>query len=136
MLLTEILWSAILNENIKDLPWIVAGDLNSSVTFDTMWQEGPRGNQEIQDRMSALGFTECLRFSLCGTILLRLDLTAKNTAAGLKEWVVNGGTLIAEAFPGYFEGAECSAHHQPPSCWDSVHLACRKILQTIYSKCY
>ncbi len=72
-----------------------------------------------------------MRFSLCGTILLRLDLTAKNTAAGLKEWVVNGGTLIAEAFPGYFEGAEGSAHHQPPSCWDSVHLACRKILQTI-----
>jgi endonuclease/exonuclease/phosphatase family metal-dependent hydrolase len=44
---------------MNELPWIVAGDLNSSVTFD---KPRPRGNQEIQDRMSDLGFTECLNF--------------------------------------------------------------------------
>ena len=44
---TEILWVALLNENLNELPWIVAGYLNSSVTFDTLWGDGPRGNQEI-----------------------------------------------------------------------------------------
>ncbi|MCP4142509.1 MAG: endonuclease/exonuclease/phosphatase family protein [Chloroflexi bacterium] len=57
---TEILWAALMNENLTDTSWIVAGDFNSSVTFDTMWKGGPHGNQEIQDRMVALGLTECL----------------------------------------------------------------------------
>jgi exonuclease III len=57
---TEILWAALQNENTTDVPWIVAGDFNSSVTFDTMWKGGPHGNQEIQDRMVALGLIECL----------------------------------------------------------------------------
>lgn len=68
--LTEILYAALSSQNIKEVPWIVAGDLNSSVTFDTMWKGGPRGNQEIQDRMVALGLTECLRHfqgKLCPT---------------------------------------------------------------------
>jgi exonuclease III len=58
---TEILWSA-LKANLphRDEQWIVAGDFNSSVTFDHMWKRGPRGNQEIIDRMNALGLTECL----------------------------------------------------------------------------
>lgn len=58
---TEILWSAL--KNISDLKienWIVAGDFNSSVTFDYLWKGGPRGNQEIIDRMNSIGFTECL----------------------------------------------------------------------------
>jgi len=58
--LTEILWAALRTSLVADLPWIIAGDLNSSVTFDTLWQGGPRGNQEIQDRMKDLGLTECL----------------------------------------------------------------------------
>ena len=61
--LTEIIWSSLLHEDLKKLPWIVAGDFNSSVTFDTLWKGGPRGNQEFQDRMSKLGFTECLKLS-------------------------------------------------------------------------
>ncbi|MCD4666037.1 MAG: endonuclease/exonuclease/phosphatase family protein [Bacteroidales bacterium] len=61
--LTEILWAVLSNEDLNELPWIVAGDLNSSITFDMLWNNGPRGNQEIQDRMSTLGFIECLRFS-------------------------------------------------------------------------
>jgi exonuclease III len=60
--LTELMWAALLNQDMNEFPWIVAGDLNSSVTFDTMWKGGPRGNQEIQDRMTTLGFTECLRY--------------------------------------------------------------------------
>jgi len=58
---TEILWSALIsNSNIKNENWIVAGDFNSSVTFDYLWKGGPRGNQEIIDRMNLIGFTECL----------------------------------------------------------------------------
>jgi endonuclease/exonuclease/phosphatase family metal-dependent hydrolase len=60
---TELMWAALLNEQHDGVPWIVAGDLNSSVTFDTYWGKGPRGNQEIQDRMLNLGFVECLHFS-------------------------------------------------------------------------
>jgi exonuclease III len=58
--LTEILWAALSSTDLDELPWIVAGDLNSSITFDTLWNDGPRGNQEIQDRMSDLGLLECL----------------------------------------------------------------------------
>ena len=42
---------------------MVAGDFNSSVTFDYLWKGGPRGNQEIIDRMNALGLIECLKSS-------------------------------------------------------------------------
>lgn len=55
---TEILWSALKNANLVDVPWIVGGDLNSSETFDFTWSSG---NREILDRMESLGFTECLR---------------------------------------------------------------------------
>lgn len=61
--LTEILYAALLSENLGGIPWLVGGDLNSSVTFDTLWKGGPRGNQEIQDRMLALGLKECLRLA-------------------------------------------------------------------------
>lgn len=54
---TEILWSALKNANLSGAPWVVAGDLNSSPTFDLTWSSG---NQEILDRMKKLGFTECL----------------------------------------------------------------------------
>lgn len=55
---TEILWSALKNANLADVPWIVGGDFNSSETFDYTFSSG---NREILDRMEALGFTECLR---------------------------------------------------------------------------
>lgn len=55
---TEILWSALKNTNLVDVPWIVGGDLNSSETFDLTFSSG---NREILDRMEALGFTECLK---------------------------------------------------------------------------
>jgi exonuclease III len=58
--LTEILWAALANEDLHTVPWIVSGDLNSSVTFDSCWGSAPRGNQEIQDRMVDLGLVECL----------------------------------------------------------------------------
>jgi exonuclease III len=61
--LTELLWAALKHDKHTEHPWIVAGDLNSSVTFDTLWSGGPHGNQEIQDRMSGLGLTECLAFA-------------------------------------------------------------------------
>ena len=60
--LTEILWAALKSERMTAIPWIVAGDFNSSITFDTMWKGGPHGNQEIQDRMVSLGLIECLAF--------------------------------------------------------------------------
>lgn len=59
------------------VPWVVGGDLNSSITFDTMWGGGPRGNQVVMDRMSALGFTECLSHFQGG-----LTPTFKNATGG------------------------------------------------------
>lgn len=56
--ITEILWSALKNANLVDVPWIVGGDLNSSESFDSTFSSG---NGEILDRMVALGFTECLK---------------------------------------------------------------------------
>jgi endonuclease/exonuclease/phosphatase family metal-dependent hydrolase len=61
---TELLWAALLDTcNSDQPPWVVAGDLNSSETFDHMWGSGPRGNREILDRMNDLGLRECLRQS-------------------------------------------------------------------------
>jgi len=58
---TEIIWSALKNMVSDGERWIVGGDYNASVTFDTLWPGGPRGNKEIIDRMYNLGFKECLR---------------------------------------------------------------------------
>ena len=59
---TELMWATLGSMNISEInPFIVAGDLNSSETFDYLWSGGPRGNLEIMERMNALGFTECLR---------------------------------------------------------------------------
>lgn len=72
---SEILWSALCT--IPDLAneyWLVAGDFNSSTTFDL---KRPRGNQEIIDRMNALGLTECL-FSYTK----KLTPTFKNACGG------------------------------------------------------
>jgi endonuclease/exonuclease/phosphatase family metal-dependent hydrolase len=71
---TEILWAALKNVTYGEVPWIVAGDLNSSVTFD---YRSPRGNQEIQDRMTALGYVELLH-ALQG----QLTPTFKNATGG------------------------------------------------------
>jgi len=60
--LTEILWAVLKNATISETSkWIVSGDLNSSVTFDS-WGKNPRGNQEIIDRMNALGLVDCLSY--------------------------------------------------------------------------
>jgi exonuclease III len=58
---TELMWAALLDRMGDDVPWVVGGDLNASETFDYMWSGGPRGNQEILERMSNLGLVECLR---------------------------------------------------------------------------
>ena len=56
---TELMWAALRSMHIaNEEPFIVAGDLNSSETFD---DPRPRGNREIIERMNALGFYDCLR---------------------------------------------------------------------------
>jgi hypothetical protein len=58
---TEILYSGLINEKITvDEHWIIGGDFNSSPTFDTLWPGGPRGCQEIIDRLYALNLRESL----------------------------------------------------------------------------
>ncbi len=59
--MTEILWK-LLADSMTHIEggWLVAGDFNSSPTFDWMWGNGPRGNQEFIDRMNALGLFDCL----------------------------------------------------------------------------
>ena len=55
---TELLWAALNHMKPKNnLPWIVGGDFNFSVTFDS---PKLRGNQEIIDRMNKLNLVECL----------------------------------------------------------------------------
>ena len=56
---TELLWASLKSMKIAgDDPFIVAGDLNSSETFD---YPKPRGNREVMERMNALGLADCLR---------------------------------------------------------------------------
>lgn len=56
----DLLWASLQHQQPDPSEsWIVAGDLNLSVTFDS-WGKKPRGNQEYLDRMKALGFVECL----------------------------------------------------------------------------
>ena len=58
---TEILWALLKDSLSKNSgSWIVAGDFNSSTTFDWMWGGKPRGNQEVIDRMNSLGLIDCL----------------------------------------------------------------------------
>ncbi len=60
---TEILWAALKNiKTLKNDLWIVAGDFNSSITFDYLWKGGPSGNQEIVERLFKLGLVETLKF--------------------------------------------------------------------------
>ena len=56
--LTELLWSVLKSTDLSGAPWIIAGDLNSSETFDATFGSG---NAEILERMHDLGLTECLR---------------------------------------------------------------------------
>ena len=57
---TEILWKSLQYEKIDpNDSWVVAGDLNCSLTFDIKW--GPRGNDQVIKRIEDLGFYECLR---------------------------------------------------------------------------
>ena len=72
--LTEILYTTLKSQNIINDAWLVSGDFNSSTTFDETFSSG---NQEIQDRMLNIGFTECLK-SHNG----KLIPTFKNTKGG------------------------------------------------------
>jgi len=58
---TEILQNALLHELISiENHWIVGGDFNTSSTFDTLWPGGPRGCQEMIDRLYSLNLKEAL----------------------------------------------------------------------------
>jgi hypothetical protein len=55
---TELLWATLGMMQIRPTErFIVAGDFNSSETFD---DPKPRGNRDIMDRLNGLGFTEVL----------------------------------------------------------------------------
>lgn len=57
--LSDLLWASLMEMSFPgDEPLVVAGDFNSSETFDS---PKPRGNREFMERMNALGLTECLR---------------------------------------------------------------------------
>jgi exonuclease III len=66
---TDILWAALQNTISGNDTWVVGGDCNSCETFDRDWQNRNKrrfsirssGNAEMLERMSRLGFTECLR---------------------------------------------------------------------------
>jgi len=66
---TDILWAALQNTISGNDTWVVGGDCNSCETFDRDWQKRNKrrfsirssGNAEMLERMSRLGFAECLR---------------------------------------------------------------------------
>jgi len=58
---TELLWATLGAMKIRpEERFVVAGDFNSSETFDI---PKPRGNRDIMDRLNSLGLTEVLRVS-------------------------------------------------------------------------
>lgn len=57
---TELMWSVLkMMPNIGTEPWLVGGDLNTSVSFDS---PKPRGNQRILDRMADIGLPNIARW--------------------------------------------------------------------------
>lgn len=59
---TEIAWKLFRDTpGLFDRPLVVAGDFNSSETFDDLWGKSPRGNREVIERMNALGLHDALR---------------------------------------------------------------------------
>jgi len=74
---TDILWAALKHTVSPTGQWVVGGDLNSSETFDAVWQHRNKkrfgfrssGNAEMIARMGQLGFIECLRKSNKGNII-------------------------------------------------------------------
>lgn len=79
---TDLLWDALkLILASTSGPWIVAGDCNSSETFD-MQRAKPRGNREFLDRMQSIGLTECLRHQ-SGTLVP----TYKSVRGGLNHQI-------------------------------------------------
>jgi len=74
--LADLLWYTLKCKLKPDDYFIVGGDYNLSLTFDS-WQKKPRGNQEYLDRMKSIGFIECLKeYSGC------LVPTFKNASNG------------------------------------------------------
>lgn len=51
-----------LKEKECKLNWIVAGDFNTSETFDYVWKGGPIGSLEYIKRLEKLGLRDCLRY--------------------------------------------------------------------------
>ena len=58
---TEILQNGLEHEEISiENNWVISGDFNNSSTFDILWPGGPKGCQEIIDRLYALNLREAL----------------------------------------------------------------------------
>ena len=58
---TEILQNGLEHEEISiKNNWIISGDFNNSSTFDILWPGGPKGCQEIIDRLYSLNLKEAL----------------------------------------------------------------------------
>ena len=54
---TEILWSLLRGAKIEERNWIVAGDFNSSTSYD---KPKNKGNGEVIARLNALGLRDCV----------------------------------------------------------------------------
>lgn len=58
--LADLLWYALKCSISPNEYYIIGGDFNLSITFDS-WEKNPRGNQEYLDRMRDIGLIECLK---------------------------------------------------------------------------
>jgi len=59
--LADLLWYALKCNINPNEYYIIGGDFNLSITFDSCWGKNPRGNQEYLDRMRKIGLIECLK---------------------------------------------------------------------------
>jgi endonuclease/exonuclease/phosphatase family metal-dependent hydrolase len=128
---TELLWAMLRTQNLSDSEWIVAGDLNSSETFDYFWSSESRGNKEILVRMQALGFKEVLRESRGiltptfrnpkgGKIVHQLDhmFVSKSLSVSLRQCTTGDpehifGNSLSDHLPIIAEFAEPSQERKP-----------------------
>lgn len=114
--LADILWASLRHHRPNPLdPWVVAGDFNSSETFDqATWSKG--GNREFLERMSALGMVECLRKAKGA-----LTPTFRNTTGGAIKHQMDH-MFVTEALASRLVSCETGPHERVFDAGLSDHL--------------
>ena len=111
-------------EHLATERWIIAGDFNTSETFDAC-KGGPRGNREFLDRMATLGFTECLRHAQG-----RLTPTFRNPKGGVVAHQMDH-VFVSQALAGHLRACTTGEHDVVFGSGLSDHLPIVATLGTV-----